>query len=86
MTEVPGDCFGDSLRQIHLRLPAGKSGQTGCVDELTVDFPGRDSVAQILGFYGAGDLVGFGDFVEVGRALAAFVARPAVVRGLAIPH
>lgn len=34
-------------------------------------------------FYGAGDLVGLQDFPHVTRALAAFVARPAVVRGLA---
>ena len=34
-------------------------------------------------FYEAGDLVGLQDFPHVTRALAAFVARPAVVRGLA---
>ncbi len=38
-----------------------------------------------LGFYGAGDLVEFGSFAHVKRALDAFVARPAVVRGLLIP-
>jgi GST-like protein len=42
-------------------------------------------VRNLVGFYGAGDLVGFADFSEVARMLAAFVARPAVVRGLAIP-
>ncbi len=36
-------------------------------------------------FYLAGDLVGIHDFPHVTRALAAFVARPAVVRGLTIP-
>ena len=40
---------------------------------------------NLVGFYEAGELVGFGDFAEVKRVLAAFVARPAVVRGLAIP-
>jgi len=30
--------------------------------------------------------VGFDDFPEVARVLDAFVARPAVVRGLAIPQ
>jgi GST-like protein len=42
-------------------------------------------VRNLIGYYGAGELVGFGDFAHVARALDAFVARPAVVRGLAIP-
>ena len=40
----------------------------------------------LVGFYGAGDLVGMADFPEVSRALAAFLARPAVARGLLIPQ
>ena len=42
-------------------------------------------VRNLVGFYEAGDLVGIGDFPHVTRALSAFVARPAVVRGLEIP-
>jgi GSH-dependent disulfide-bond oxidoreductase len=42
-------------------------------------------VRNLAGFYEAGDLVGINDFPNVQRVLAAFVARPAVVRGLAIP-
>ena len=42
-------------------------------------------VRNLIGFYGAGDLVGFADFPHVARALAAFVARPAVMKGLEIP-
>ncbi len=42
-------------------------------------------VRNLVGFYEAAELVGFGDFHNVQRVLAAFVARPAVVRGLAIP-
>ncbi|MDZ7938648.1 MAG: glutathione S-transferase N-terminal domain-containing protein [Rhodoferax sp.] len=42
-------------------------------------------VRNLIGFYDAGDLVGFADFPEVARVLAAFVARPAVVKGLTIP-
>lgn len=42
-------------------------------------------VRNLIGFYAAGDLVGIDNFPQVQRALAAFVARPAVVRGLAIP-
>jgi len=36
-------------------------------------------------FYEAGDLVGLAHFEHVMRALRAFLARPAVVRGLDIP-
>ena len=42
-------------------------------------------VRNLVGFYEAGDLVGFGEFRHVARALEAFVARPAVARGLNIP-
>ena len=42
-------------------------------------------VRNLVGFYGAGDLVGFDAFPQVQRVLAAFVARPAVQRGLEIP-
>jgi GST-like protein len=43
-------------------------------------------VNNLVGSYGAGDLVGFADFTHIHRALAAFMARPAVVRGLGIPQ
>lgn len=43
-------------------------------------------VRNLVGFYGAGDLVGIQDYPQVRRALDAFVARPAVIRGLAIPE
>jgi GST-like protein len=42
-------------------------------------------VRNLVGFYEAGELVGMQNFPHVTRALAAFVARPAVVRGLEIP-
>ena len=42
-------------------------------------------VRNLIGFYGAGDLVGFADFANVSRALESFLARPAVARGLLIP-
>jgi GST-like protein len=42
-------------------------------------------IRNLVGFYGAGDLVGFKDFPNVKRVLDAFVARPAVARGLTIP-
>lgn len=42
-------------------------------------------VRNLVGFYDAGDLVGFKDFKNVARVLDAFVARPAVAKGLTIP-
>jgi GSH-dependent disulfide-bond oxidoreductase len=42
-------------------------------------------VRNLIGFYDAGALVGFNEFPHVKRALDAFVARPAVIRGLAVP-
>ena len=42
-------------------------------------------VRNLVGFYGAGDLVEFGQFTELQRVLDVFVARPAVAKGLNIP-
>jgi GST-like protein len=42
-------------------------------------------VRNLIGFYGAGELVGISEFPNVTRVLGSFVARPAVVHGLDIP-
>jgi GST-like protein len=42
-------------------------------------------VRNLIGFYGAGELVGIDKFPHVTRALDTFCARPAVRRGLEIP-
>ncbi|MGE8658207.1 MAG: glutathione S-transferase N-terminal domain-containing protein [Achromobacter sp.] len=42
-------------------------------------------VRNLIGFYGAGELVEFSQFKNVARVLDAFVARPAVAKGLTIP-
>ena len=42
-------------------------------------------VRNLIGFYGAGDLVGFAEYANVGRVLETFLVRPAVIRGLEIP-
>jgi len=42
-------------------------------------------VRNLVGFYGAADLVGINDFPNVQRVLEVFGNRPAVVRGLDIP-
>jgi GST-like protein len=55
-------------------------------DEYTVaDMAVFPWVRNLVERYGAGDLVGYPSFTHVARALAAFVARPAVQRGLTIP-
>jgi GSH-dependent disulfide-bond oxidoreductase len=43
-------------------------------------------VSNLIGFYNAGDLVGFSNFTHVARALKAFSLRPAVIRGKDIPQ
>jgi len=42
-------------------------------------------VRNLIGFYEAGELEGIASFPHVTRALDAFLARPAVMRGVAIP-
>ena len=42
-------------------------------------------VRNLVGYYAAGDLVGYADFRNVQRAFESFLARPAVKRGLDIP-
>ncbi|MCY1499465.1 Disulfide-bond oxidoreductase YfcG [compost metagenome] len=43
-------------------------------------------VRNLVGFYEAGELVQFERFANVQRVLEAFLARPAVIRGLGIPQ
>ncbi len=43
-------------------------------------------INNLIGFYEAGELVGFSEFAHVQRVLEAFKARPAVQRGLQIPR
>ena len=55
-------------------------------DEYTIaDIATFPWVRNLIGFYQAGDLVDIADFPHVTRALEAFVARPAVAKGLEIP-
>jgi GST-like protein len=55
-------------------------------DEYTIaDIATFPWVRNLVGFYGAGELVGYEDFGNVQRVLGAFLARPAVQAGLAIP-
>jgi GST-like protein len=55
-------------------------------DEYTIaDIATFPWVRNLIGFYEAGELVGFADFANVARVLEAFLRRPAVQAGLAIP-
>jgi GST-like protein len=83
----PRDRYVDEARRLltvldgHLK---GKSWMLG--DEYSIaDIAIFPWVRNLVGFYGAGDLVGFSGFKEVQRVLEAFVQRPAVLRGLQIP-
>src|ERR1700755_2644399 len=65
----------------HLESRAWMLGETYSIADIAI-FPW---VNNLVGFYGAGDLVGYADFAHVRRVTEAFVARPAVARGLKIP-
>jgi GST-like protein len=54
-------------------------------DYTIVDIAMLGWVRNLVGFYGAADLVGWSAFKEVQRWLEAALARPAVQRGLTIP-
>ena len=71
------------LEVLNLRLEARTwlMGATYTIADMAV-FPW---VRNLIGFYGAGDLVGIGDFPHLTRALGAFLARPAVARAVTIP-
>ncbi len=43
-------------------------------------------MCNLIGFYEARDLIGFDAFANVRRVLDAFLARPAVQRGLEVPE
>lgn len=56
-------------------------------DEFTIaDIAIFPWVRNLVGYYGAGELVGISQFANVQRVLEAFVARPAVKAGLSIPR
>jgi len=76
----------EAKRLLHV-LDRQLDGRTWIVDdEYTIaDIATFPWVRNLVGFYGAGDLVEFDRFANVKRALAAFVERPAVKRGLEIP-
>ena len=65
----------------HLKGRAWMLGDDYSIADIAI-FPW---VRNLIGFYEARDLVQFDRFAEVQRVLGAFVARPAVQRGLQVP-
>jgi GSH-dependent disulfide-bond oxidoreductase len=65
----------------HLEGKAWMMGAQYTISDIAI-FPW---VRGLVGFYGAGDDVGFAKFKNVARVLEAFVARPAVIKGVAVP-
>lgn len=83
----PRDRYIAEARRLLAVLDAHLAGREWIMGEqyTIADIATFPWVRNLVGFYAAGDLVGWDDFKHVQRVLAAFVARPAVVRGLAIP-
>ena len=65
----------------HLEGKAWMMGDQYTIADIAI-FPW---IRGLVGFYAAGDLVGYDKFKNVDRVLQTFVARPAVIKGLAIP-
>jgi GSH-dependent disulfide-bond oxidoreductase len=65
----------------HLEGRAWLMGDSYSIADIAI-FPW---VRNLIGFYGAGELVGFQAYRQVARVLDTFVNRPAVARGLNIP-
>ncbi|WP_199102846.1 glutathione S-transferase N-terminal domain-containing protein [Aquitalea sp. ASV11] len=83
----PRDRYVAESRRLLGVLDARLKGRSWIMgDEYTIaDMAILPWVRNLVQFYGAGELVGYADFVEVQRVLEAFVARPAVQAGLNQP-
>jgi len=83
----PRDRYVAETRRLLAVLDARLAGRSWVLgDEYSIaDIAIFPWVRNLIGYYGAGELVGIADFREVTRVLDAFVARPAVARGLTIP-
>ena len=70
-----------SVLDRHLAARAWMMGDEFSVADIAI-FPW---VNNLVGFYDAGDLVGFAGLRNVGRVLEAFMNRPGVARGMKVP-
>jgi GSH-dependent disulfide-bond oxidoreductase len=84
----PRDRYVDEAKRLLAVLNQRLEGRDWIMgDEFTIaDIATFPWVRNLAGFYEAGELVGIDAFPQVQRVLAAFVARPAVARGLEIPR
>ncbi|WP_447921863.1 glutathione S-transferase N-terminal domain-containing protein [Achromobacter aegrifaciens] len=83
----PRDRYVDESKRLLAVLDQRLEGRDWVMgDEYTIaDIAILPWVRNLVGFYGAGELVAFPQFKNVARVLEAFVARPAVAKGLTIP-
>jgi GSH-dependent disulfide-bond oxidoreductase len=84
----PRDRYVAEAKRLLRVLDQALEGRAWLVgDEYTIaDIATFPWVNNLVGFYGAGDLVEFDRFGNVKRVLEAFLRRPAVQRGLSIPR
>ena len=83
----PRDRYVAESRRLLAVLEARLSARTWLMgDTYTIaDMAVFPWVRNLIGFYDAGELVGIGEYLHVTRALEAFLARPAVERGVTLP-
>jgi len=84
----PRDRYVNEAKRLLAVLEARLDGRQWIMgDEYTIaDIATFPWVRNLVGFYGAGELVEFDKYANVKRVLDAFVARPAVQKGLTIPR
>jgi len=84
----PRDRYVNEARRLLAVLDGRLEGRRWIMgDEYTIaDIATFPWVRNLVGFYGAGELVEFDRFAHVKRALDSFAARPAVQVGLTIPR
>ncbi|MBX3577698.1 MAG: glutathione S-transferase N-terminal domain-containing protein [Rhizobiaceae bacterium] len=82
----PLNRYRDESKRLLGVLDTRLAGRDWLMDEYTIaDISMLGWVRNLIGFYGAGELVGFDSFRNVGAWLERGLARPAVQRGLTIP-
>lgn len=83
----PRDRYVGEAKRLLRVLDERLKGRAWLLGELytIVDIAIFPWVRGLIGFYGAADLVGIEQYPQVTRVLEAFLARPAVSRGLQIP-
>jgi len=83
----PRDRYAGEARRLLAVLEARLAGRAWVMgDDYTIaDIAIFPWVRNLVGFYGAGELVGIDRYPQAQRALAAFVARPGVQAGLTVP-